>query len=201
MNPLEYGFFISIEGIDQSGKQTQAENLAKLLQEEGYQVLLLSFPDYSTPTGQKIEEYLKGYHEWDAMIYQSLMVINRYEAQQRIQEALMSGKVIIADRYMDSSMAYGMADGLNAQWLFEIQQSLVAPDCTVLVDIPVEEAFRRKGTDRDYYESKKEFLEDVRDIYQQAAVTLKWIILDGTQPVSDITQVLYTEVKTKLEEW
>lgn len=201
MKQLDMGYFISIEGIDQSGKETQAKALAKSLEEDGYTVVLLSFPDYETPSGQKIRDYLKGYLEWDNLIYQSLMVINRYEAQQRIQEAIMGGKVIIADRYSDSSMVYGMADDLNPQWLFDIQQSLVAPDITVLVDIPVEEAFRRKSSERDYNENRKEYLETVRDIYQQAAATMKWIILDGTQPVSDITHVLYTQVKTKLEEW
>lgn len=197
-NELNIGYIIAVEGIDQSGKQSQVALLAKALEEEGYQVVTFSSPDYSTVTGRKLEEFLKGYHDWDNITYQSLMAVNRYEQQERVQQALMSGKVVIFDRYIDSGMVYGMADNCDPQWLMMIQHSLIPPDAVVYIDIPVEESFRRKGAGRDVYESKSDFLETVRDIYQQAGNTLGWIQIDGLRAPDEVHRDILEQITERM---
>lgn len=197
---LPIGFMVSFEGIDQSGKETQVAKLARALEEKGFSVLTLSSPDYETITGRRLKEFLSGYHDWDNIIYQSLMVTNRYEQQQRVQEALMSGKVVIYDRYIDSGMSYGMADGCSPQWLMDIQHSLVPQDLTILIDITVDESFKRKQKGRDAYESKADFLEVVREIYQQAAETLKWTVIDGMKTKDEIHEEILAAVLKRMEE-
>ena len=73
------GLLVAFEGLDQSGKQTQAEQLRDRLVESGRQVRLLSFPAYDTPIGTEIRRALHGDREWGADVMQLLYIANRYE--------------------------------------------------------------------------------------------------------------------------
>ena len=134
------GFLIAFEGLDQSGKQTQAETLNAALTSAGRSCELLSFPDYQTAIGGEIHRALHGERDYPADVMQLLYVANRYETRKRIDSWLSEGRVILCDRYTASSIAYGEAQGLDARWLADIQRFLPAADLTILLDIPPEVA-------------------------------------------------------------
>ena len=111
------GLLIVFEGLDQSGKQTQAELLRDRLKADGYKVRLLSFPDYGTSIGEEIARALQGERDYGPEVMQLLYVANRYERREEILHWLEGGLILICDRYVASSVAYGEAQGLDPGWL------------------------------------------------------------------------------------
>lgn len=176
------GLLIAFEGLDQSGKQTQAERLQAHVQTCGLDARLIAFPAYETAIGIEIHEGLHGGREYGADVMQLLYVANRYEAKPQIAAWLAAGAVVICDRYMASSVAYGEAQGLDARWLTDVQRFLPPADLTILLDIAPEIAARRKAVNRDKYERDLALLSRVRDSYVRQAGAGGWLRLDGARP-------------------
>src|SRR5437764_13309583 len=146
------GLLIAFEGLDQSGKQTQAEMLRDRLKLEGHKSRLVSFPDYASSIGEEIARALQGEREYGPDVMQLLYVANRYERKPDLQRWLDGGLVLVADRYTASTIAYGEAQGLAPAWLTDVQQYLPGPALTIMLDIAPETSVRRKSVDRDRYE-------------------------------------------------
>jgi|SRR5437870_2906468 len=192
------GLLIAFEGLDQSGKQTQAERLRDRLTSGGRSVRLLSFPDYQTVIGAEIGRALRGERDYGPDVMQLLYVANRYEFKGEILRAKDAGTILVCDRYLASSIAYGEAQGLDATWLTEIQKYLPQPDITFLLDIPPEVSARRKTVDRDKYESDLSLLARVRDSYLRQAHA-GWVRLDATRApdviAADVWNVVGADLK------
>src|SRR5688572_25138870 len=184
------GRLIAFEGLDQSGKQTQAERLRDRLTAEGRLVRLLSFPTYETAIGTEISRALQGARDYAPDVMQLLYIANRYEHRLRIETELARGTVLICDRYLASSIAYGEAQGLDPAWLVEMQRRLPQPDLTILLDIPPEVSSQRKTKARDRYERDLELLARVRDSYHRQAGGEGWVTVDATRD----REVITTEV-------
>jgi dTMP kinase len=163
------GLLVAFEGLDQSGKQTQAELLRDRLAAAGRTVRLLSFPDYTTVIGAEVGRALRGERPYTPDVMQLLYVANRYERKQEIVDARDHGTIVVCDRYLASSVAYGEAQGLDATWLAAIQQYLPQPDVTILLDIPPDVSARRKQHGRDRYEQDFALLARVRASYLRQA--------------------------------
>ena len=192
------GLLIAFEGLDQSGKQTQAESLRDLFSSRGRDCRLLSFPDYTTAIGAEISRALHGEREYAADTMQLLYVANRYEHRGTIEQLLAAGVVLVCDRYMASSIAYGEAQGLDAAWLAEIQRFLPRPDLTILLDIAPETAVQRKATGRDRYERDLALLSRVRESYRRQSEAAGWLRLDGERPKEAVSADILTAVSTRL---
>lgn len=178
---------IAFEGLDQSGKETQARHLRARIAQDGRKVHALSFPDYETPIGREIAAALAGDRDFSPEVMQLLYVANRCEYRPRIESWLAAGGVVVCDRYRASSVAYGEAQGLDPQWLEDIQHLLPAPTMTVLLDIAPETAVQRKSTGRDRYERDLPLLTRVRDSYRrQASSRPGWVLIDGEQGKDDV---------------
>jgi dTMP kinase len=176
---MTQGLLIAFEGLDQSGKQTQAELLRDRLTGKGRTVRLLSFPDYHTNIGAEIGRALRGERNYGADVMQLLYIANRYEYRQSIVDAKAAGTILVCDRYLASSVAYGESQGLDSAWLVEIQKYLPAPDVTILLDIPPEASARRKRQDRDKYERDLALLARVRESYVKQSGGTGWARIDA----------------------
>ncbi len=170
---------IAFEGLDQSGKQTQAEALRAAVIVRGRACELLSFPDYETAIGREIGAALQGHRDYAPDVMQLLYIANRFEKKSRIEAALAAGTVIVCDRYLASSIAYGEAQGLDPMWLTDIQRRLPQPALTILLDIAPDTAAGRKSTNRDRYERDLALLGRVRASYRRQATQPHWLCLDG----------------------
>ena len=188
------GLLIAFEGLDQSGKQTQAELLHQRLTESGRTVRLLSFPDYHTPIGMELGRALRGEHEYAADVMQLLYVANRYEWKDEIAREREAGTILVCDRYLASSVAYGEAHGLDGAWLAEIQKHLPQPDLTILLDIPPDVSARRKTSDRDKYERDLPMLARVRDSYLRQAKNGAWRRIDGDRDLQVVGEDVFNAV-------
>src|ERR1700751_940536 len=163
------GALIAFEGLDQSGKQTQAELLRDRLKQDGHKARLVSFPDYATSIGEEIARALQGEREYEPDVMQLLYIANRYERKPDLRRWLDGGLLLVCDRYTASSVAYGEAQGLDGNWLTDMQRFLPPPSLTVVLDIKPETAVARKSGDRDRYERDLAMQARVRESYQAHA--------------------------------
>jgi dTMP kinase len=189
------GFLIAFEGLDQSGKQTQAELLRDRLKEDGRKARLVSFPDYGTSIGEEIARALQGEREYGADVMQLLYVANRYERKPELQRWLDGGLILVCDRYRASSVAYGEAFGLDPAWLADMQKFLPPASLTILLDIAPDTAAKRKSADRDRYERDLALLGRVRDSYVRQAAAQGWVVLDGERSKDTIAGDVYEAVQ------
>ena len=148
--------FITLEGLDGSGKTTQARLLGARLEAEGVEVVITREPG-GTPLGEQIRDLvLHGDHvaPWaEATLYAAARA---QHVEQLIRPALARGATVICDRYVDSSVAYqGIARGLGLERVLELNLAAVEgllPDRTILLEIGVEDAAGRMGRDLDRIE-------------------------------------------------
>jgi dTMP kinase len=192
------GVLIVFEGLDQSGKQTQAELLRDRLKADGRKARLLSFPDYGTSIGEEIARALQGEREYGPDVMQILYIANRYERKPDLQRWLEGGLVLVCDRYIASSIAYGEAQGLDPAWLEEMQKFLPSPALTIMLDIAPETAARRKSVDRDRYERDLTMQRRVRESYRRQASEQNWLQLDGERPKDAIAADVFKLVGARL---
>ena len=192
------GHLIAFEGLDQSGKQTQAELLRDRLKQEGYKSRAISFPDYGTSIGEEIARALQGEREYGPDVMQLLYVANRYERKPDLQRWLEGGLILVCDRYTASSVAYGEASGLDAQWLVDMQKYLPPAAMTVFLDINPETAVQRKSVDRDRYERDLALQTRVRESYRRQAAEQGWLVLNGERSKSEIAAAVLSGVASRL---
>jgi dTMP kinase len=193
------GLLIAIEGLDQSGKQTQAEFLRDRLKQAGRRARLVSFPDYGTSIGEEIARALAGEREYGPDVMQILYTANRYERKDDLTRWLEGGLVLVCDRYTASSVAYGEAQGLDPAWLAELQKFLPPASLTIMLDIAPETAVQRKALGRDRYERDLELQRLVRASYQRQAREQNWVVLDGDGPKEEIASAALSAVTSRLE--
>lgn len=191
------GLLIVFEGLDQSGKQTQAELLADRLAEAGRRIRPMSFPDYHTPIGAEVERALQGERDYSPEVMQLLYVANRYEWKHEIMREKITGTIVICDRYLASSVAYGEAHGLDPAWLIEIQKNLPQPDVTFLLDITPDISARRKTEDRDRYERDLALLGRVRESYLRQ-IGSGWIRIDADRDRLAVADEIFAAVSAQL---
>jgi len=184
------GILITFEGTEGCGKSTQAGMLAKHLREGGSAVLLVREPG-GTPAGTVIRRLLLD-PEVDIEPVTEALLFAADRAQQVsrvVLPALESGKTVISDRYVDSSLAYqGIARGCGLE-----------PDLTVILDVPVEQGLARQAgrkPDRMELESR-EFHEKVRSAY--ASLTRlyahRMVLVDGAGSPGEVHQRVLGEVQ------
>jgi dTMP kinase len=191
------GLLVAFEGLDQSGKQTQAERLRDRLGAMGRSVRLLSFPDYDSHIGAEIGRALRGERAYGAEVMQLLYVANRYEWKPEIVRAREEGTILVCDRYMASSIAYGEAFGLDGAWLADMQKHLPQPDLTILLDIAPEVSARRKTAERDAFERDLALLARVRESYLRQAAA-GWLRLDANRDRAAVSADVFAAVSARL---
>ena len=179
--------FVTLEGLDGSGKTTQARLFGARLEAEGHEVVLTREPG-GTPLGEEIRNLVL--HGGDVAPWAEAALYAASRAQhveQLIRPALERGATVICDRYVDSSVAYqGIARGLGLELVLDLNIAAVGglmPDHTILLEIGAEDAVARMGGERDRIERETDgFHERVADAYRQLAERFpdRYLVLDGT---------------------
>ncbi|AFV76706.1 thymidylate kinase [Thermus oshimai JL-2] len=191
------GRFLTFEGLDGSGKTTQAELLARWLRERGLRVLLTREPGGGIPEVRGL--LLKGVLSPEAEYL--LFSADRAEHVRRvIRPALEEGAFVLSDRYLDSSLAYqGFGLGLPLPWLLQVAEGATGglrPHLTVLLDLPPEEALRRKGV-RDGIEGRDlSFFARVREGYLELArrEPERFLVLDARKDKEEVQAAIRSAI-------
>lgn len=198
-SPKSPGHLIAFEGLDQSGKQTQAERLLAAFRAAGHRCEFLTFPTYDTAIGDEIDKALHGQRDYQPDTLQLLYIANRFEFKPKIESWLEAGTMVVCDRYLASSIAYGEAQGVDAAWLAEIQRLLPQPSLTILLDIPPDASLNRKKAARDKFERDLPMLGRVRESYlRQAGRASDWIRLEGHQDKDAVSAAVTSAVRSRL---
>ena len=199
--------FITFEGIDGVGKSTQLDLLEKYLISLGHEVVRTLEPG-GTELGQEIRHLLlhrKGdvSPRAEALLYAA---DRAHHVATKIRPALASGKVVLSDRYFDSSVAYqGAARELNVDDVRDISLWAIdnlLPHLTVLLDLPADQAVARrgsKGTEPDRLESEQlEFFERAREQYLLMSKEPRFLVVDATLSIDEIHQQVIGRVNSLL---
>ena len=192
------GFFIVFEGGDGAGKSTQVKKLEQSLKDLNETVILSREPG-GTALGLKIREILLDQTEYEvtprmeALLFAADRSINM---SQVIKPALEKGYVVIADRHIDSSIAYqGIARGLGEQTIEDISRRAVqgvVPDLTIVLDVTTETGQSRlKQKDRLDRESE-DFHNKVNKAYLDLAQKdpERYVVIDASKPVEEIAKLV-----------
>jgi dTMP kinase len=163
------GFLISFEGIDGSGKSTQARKLYEFLKEKGYEVSLYRDPG-STPLAEQIRELIINYAMdpiTELLLFESARSSLVWE---KIFPDLTSGKIVIVDRFIDSTTAYqGYGREINLGTVSILNHIAIRgrkPDLTFILNLPLELALQRLKGQKTKFEEPN-YLKRVRDGYLQ----------------------------------
>jgi dTMP kinase len=194
--------FVTFEGVDGSGKSTQARLLAERLVSEGREVVLTREPG-GTEAGERIRELLlhgKGLAPWAEA---SLFAAARAQlVDEVIRPALARGADIVSDRYLDSSLAYqGIARGLGVERVLELNLLATGgllPDRTFLLALPPDEAAERREGEPDRIESEgAAFAEEVDRAYREIALVFskRIVLVDGRAISEDIAEIVRGQLR------
>ncbi|HEX6699355.1 MAG TPA: dTMP kinase [Gaiellaceae bacterium] len=194
--------FVTFEGLDGSGKTTQAELLRTRLAAEGREVVATREPG-GTPLGERVRDLLLNGTEMTPWAEAALFAAARAELVERvIAPALEGGGDVISDRYIDSSLAYqGIARGLGVDRVLELNLQAtrgLLPDLTFLLLLPPDESASRLGESRDRIEREGGgFRTAVDAAYRELAELFprRVVPLDATLPAEELAETVHGRVR------
>jgi dTMP kinase len=187
------GIFIVIEGLDGSGKTTQAALLAQKFS-KNHTVLLTA-----EPSRGKIGTFIR-----EGCLYEDkrlpieaealLFAADRIEhMQNEVKSALDEGKLVICDRYVYSSLAYQGSTGLSLDWIKTINARALQPDFSIFIDVPPERVLKRLKRKKSVMETL-ETQRKVREVYLKFVEKGELVRVDGDKPKAAVADALYTTV-------
>ena len=197
--------FVSFEGVDGSGKSTQAALLAEWLRGRGRTVVTVREPG-GTPLGEEVRRLVLHGDEMTPWAEAALFAAARAELVERtIRPALAGDADVVCDRYLDSSVAYqGIARGLGAEPVLQLSLTVTGrllPERTFVVLLDPQEARRRAGDEPDRIERESAaFMQRVDDGYRTlaAAYPERIVAVDGTRDAETIAEEVREHVRALL---
>ncbi|AJM91550.1 dTMP kinase [Nitrosopumilus piranensis] len=189
---------IVIEGGDQAGKLTQSTMLEKALKKRKIKTKLFHFPDYKTPVGKEIRKYLDGKRKFPPQVIHCLLAANRWEKLDQILDAQEKNSVLIMNRYYQSNLVYGLANGMKQKWLETLDEGLPKADLVILLDVTQKESFSRQKTNRDKFEKNEEFLRKISKIYKTTAKKKRWKVIDASKSKEEVHKEIMKTFSKKI---
>ena len=204
--------FITFEGCEGSGKSTAIETIKNRLLKDGYEVLLTREPG-GTPISEDIRKVILSKHNTDmdpmteALLYAAS---RRQHIQQKILPALSQDKIVLCDRFLDSSLAYqGKARGLGMDNIYELNHYAtdgLEPDITIFFDLKPEDGLSRisKNKLREVNRLDKEKLEFHNKVYDGFMELAKnnpdrYIVIDASKSPDEVAEDAYTKILKRIE--
>jgi dTMP kinase len=203
------GLFITIEGIDGAGQTTQTGLLAEHLKNSGYKIYATKEPTFSL-IGGLIRGRLTGDWNTNSNCLQLLFAADRaHHLQKEIIPVLKEGRIVISDRYLLSSLAYGPLES-DERWLFQINDQFLFPDINFILEVDAVRALKRIIAQRftiELYEDKRK-LEKVLKNYKYLAKKFSndeefadsIYLINGNRPQDEVLDNLVKIVEKKIDE-
>jgi dTMP kinase len=192
------GWLVAIEGIDAAGKRTQSLLLSSWLKHTQVNCKVMSFPDYTTRIGREIRAFLTGNRNYPKELKHILFAANRWEKEEAIRNLLSTNGVLIVNRYTESNWAYGLANGLELDWLINLERGLPRTDLVILLDAPPIAVRSRRQRSQDTYEADIRLQEEASSAYRRLARKFGWKVVNATDDVKQIHQHIRVIISKKL---
>jgi dTMP kinase len=203
--------FITLEGPDGSGKSTQARLMVDWLDEQGYEVVLTREPG-GTRIGNQIRRVLHDPQNTELDHRAEILLYSADRAQhvvQRIRPALKAGKIVVSDRYADSTLAYqGYGRALDLETLQAVTTFAtrgLTPDLTLYLDVAVEEGLERRQTGGgEWNRLDAEALDFHRRVRAGYLALIRqdperWAVIDAGRPIMDVQAEIRAQVQARLD--
>lgn len=174
------GKIIVLEGLDKSGKTTQSKLLVDYISSAtSLKAVQMNFPNYSTFSGIEIHRHLKGQTLYNPHALHVLFTLNRYEEKPIIERLIGDGSIVVMNRYYQSNIIYGLADGITRhEWLESLDREMPQANLIIILDISVEESMSR-NPNPDVNEQDKNYLRKVRSYFIKYADAYGWKIVNA----------------------
>jgi dTMP kinase len=202
--PLTRGLLVALEGIDGTGKSTQAARLADIFAEQGYAVALLREPTMS-PWGRRIRAAMTASHRVLAPAQELELFLQdrRYDVAAHINPALAAHKLVLMDRYYFSTIAYQGALGFDPNHIRRLNEAFAPhPDLVLVLLLPPAQALERIRQARGYVDrafEREDHLHKVDSLYRTlSAPQIHYI--DAAQPCALVTAALRQKIQSALSE-
>lgn len=182
---LPKGKIIVFEGIDKAGKTTQAKLLEKKM---GRKCVRIDFPDYSTPVGKEIRQFLDGKRDYPDEVKMMLLSANRWERKDAIEKIVGKGTTVIMNRYYQSNLVYGVSKGLKLDWLLSLDKGMPKADLVIVIDIKPKTLVNRSKNVVDTFEKDLELIRRVKKNYRILAKKFNWRFVEGEKSVDEVHQ-------------
>jgi dTMP kinase len=189
---LPKGKIIVFEGIDKAGKTTQAKLLEKKL---GNKCVRIDFPDYSTPVGKEIKQFLDGKRDYPDEVKMMLLSANRWEKKIQIEKMVGKGTTVIMNRYYQSNLVYGISKGLDLDWLLSLDKGMPNADLVIVIDIKSNTLVIRSKNVGDTFEKDRELIKRVKKNYRILGKKFKWRIVEGENSIDEVHDQVLKIVK------
>lgn len=196
------GLFIVIEGIDGAGSSTQVEKLNGYLKQKDYNVLMTKEPTNNIIGGLIRGQLTKDWHTGQDCLQLLFAADRAHHLEREILPALKTGYVVISDRYLFSTIAYG-ALGTDYEWLKKINERFRQPDLYFIIDVAPETCIERMKKSRHQLElfEEVEKLKKVRENFLRLSKEYKDIyVINGERLVDDIFNDIKLILKPSLEQ-
>lgn len=192
------GKIIVIEGTDKAGKTSQSRMLAETLKVSGKVCVILDFPDYTTPIGMEIKAFLEGKRDYLPEVKHLLFSANRWEKKKEIESMLENGTIIVMNRYWQSNLVYGVANGMDINWLLLLDKGLPKEDVVLL--ILVNPSISAKRAERqDTFESDTLLATNAYKNYLKFAKQYQWKVIDGSKSKEQVHQEIMKIIRKELK--
>ncbi|KAJ8730300.1 hypothetical protein PYW07_017338 [Mythimna separata] len=185
---MKRGALIVIEGVDRTGKSTQARMLVENLNKKNIQAEYTNFPARETDVGKIINNYLQLKNDLSDEVIHLLFSANRWERAKNIIKKLESGTTLIVDRYCYSGVAFSAAKGLDLNWCKSPDVGLPKPDKVFFLTMPMDSIKQRNGFGTERYEVLN-FQKKVSEIYSKLKED-NWEVLDANRSIDSIQEDL-----------
>jgi dTMP kinase len=192
------GKIIVIEGTDKAGKTSQSRMLAEALKVSGKVCVILDFPDYTTPIGTEIKAFLEGKRDYPPEVKHLLFSANRWEKKKEIESMLENGTIIVMNRYWESNLVYGVANGMDVNWLLRLDRGLPKENI-VLVILVNPSISARRAEMQDIFESDTQLAAKAYQNYLKFAKQFRWRIIDGSKSKEQVHQEIMKIIKKELK--
>ncbi|CAH1645698.1 unnamed protein product [Spodoptera littoralis] len=183
---MKRGALIVIEGVDRTGKSTQAKTLVENLKKKNIQAEYTNFPARDTEVGKIINNYLQLKNELSDEVIHLLFSANRWERAKNIIKTLEAGVTVIVDRYCYSGVAFSAAKGLDLNWCKHPDVGLPKPDKVFFLTMPIDSIKQRNGFGNERYEVLN-FQQKVSEIYTKLKED-NWHIVDASRSIDTIQE-------------
>ena len=192
------GKIIVIEGTDKAGEGSQSRMLAETLKASGKVCVILDFPDYTTSVGMEIKAFLEGKRDYLPEVEHLLFSANRWEKKKEIESMLENGTIIVMNRYWQSNLVYGVANGMDTNWLLGLDKGLPKEDIVLVILVNPSISAKRAET-QDMFESDSQLAAKAYRNYLKFAKQYRWKVVDGSkskeQVHQEVTKIIRKELK------
>jgi dTMP kinase len=172
--------------------------LAETLKAFGKICVILDFPDYTTPIGMEIKAFLEGKRDYPSEVKHLLFSANRWEKKKEIESMLENGTIIIMNRYWQSNLVYGVANGMDINWLLLLDKGLPKEDVVLLILVNPSISAKRAEI-RDTFESDALLATNAHKNYLKFAKQYHWKVIDGSKSKEQVHQEIMKIIRKELK--